>query len=169
IESWSGYALCEQRERPFSRVGVVLKRSTQEKCLQARRPSFCKKISRVATPLLATLASPRNLPLRILSVRRSTIRCLSCSPLWFRSGRKRLPHHRRSCKLSGKSSGPSQHRFSKRKEDGHDTPLHTHSSSWRGDCTPTLFLAPGRQSGPRVCPDHPGRRSGHLHRAPQAP
>src|SRR5256714_14568302 len=148
MESWIGYAICEQQERPSSRVGVVLKRSTPENCLPRRRPSCCEKISRVATPLLATIRSPRNLPLKILSVRRSTIQCLSCSPLWFRSGRKRLPHHRGSRKLSGKSSGPSEHMFSKRKEDGHDTPVHTHSSSWRGDCGLALYPAPGRQSGP---------------------
>src|SRR5437763_5881242 len=105
MESWTGYAICEQREGPSSRVGVVLKRSTQENCLQARRPSFCKKISRLATPLLATIRSLRNLPSRILSVLHSTILCLCCSPQWFSSGRKHLLHHRRSRNLSGKSSG----------------------------------------------------------------
>ena len=69
-------AICGQREKPPSRVGVVLKRSTPENCLPERRPSFCEKISRVATPLLATIRSPRNLPLRSLSVRRPAIRCL---------------------------------------------------------------------------------------------
>src|SRR6266481_651792 len=48
----------------------------QENCLLRRRPSFCEKLSRVATLLLATTRSPRNLHLRILSVRWSAIRCL---------------------------------------------------------------------------------------------
>jgi hypothetical protein len=39
LGSWTGCAICGQRERPFSRVGVVLKRSTQENCLQATQPS----------------------------------------------------------------------------------------------------------------------------------
>src|SRR6266487_6299178 len=76
LESWLGCAICEQRERPPSHVGVVLKRSTSENCPQARRPSFCEKISRVATPSLAPMASPQTLHLRILSVRCSPIRCL---------------------------------------------------------------------------------------------
>src|SRR5439155_14837529 len=63
----------------------------------------------------------------------------------------------------------SEHIFSNRKEDGHDTTVHTHSRSWRRDCGLALYPAPGRQSGPRVGPDHPGRRIGHLHRASQAP
>src|SRR5438067_2220537 len=78
LESWLGCAICEQRERPPSRVGVVLKRSMPENCPKARRPSFCEKISRVATPLLATMALPRNLHLRSLSVRQSAIRCFYC-------------------------------------------------------------------------------------------
>src|SRR5260221_21248 len=130
---------------------------------------YGKNISRGGTPLLATIRSPRTLPLRSLSVRRSTIQCLSCSPLWFRSGRKCLPHHKGSRKLSGKSSAPSKHMFSKRKENGHDTPVHTHSCSWRRDCRLALYPALVRQSGPLLCPDHPRRRSGYLHRAPQAP
>src|SRR6266566_670259 len=64
---------------------------------------------------------------------------------------------------------PSEHIFSNRKEDGHDTTVHTHSCSWRGDCGLALYPAPVRQSGPRVGPDHAGRRIGHLHCAPQAP
>ena len=58
------------------RADVVLKRSPQENCLQARRTSLCEKMSRVATLSLATMASPRTLPLRSLSVRWSAIRCL---------------------------------------------------------------------------------------------
>src|SRR6266568_7011275 len=75
MASWIGCAICGQRERPSSRVGVVRKRSTPENCPKARRPSFCEQISS-ATPLLATLASPQTLHLRSLSVRRSAIRCL---------------------------------------------------------------------------------------------
>src|SRR6266849_9148654 len=76
MESWIGCAICGQREKLSSRVGVVLKRSPQENCLQARRPSFCEKMSRMATPSLATMASPRTLHLRSLSVRWSAIHCL---------------------------------------------------------------------------------------------
>src|SRR6266496_6161327 len=76
LESWIGCAICGQRERPSSRVGVGLKQSTQENCLKARRPLFCKRMSRVATPLRATIRSLRTLPLRSLSVRWSAIRCL---------------------------------------------------------------------------------------------
>src|SRR6266566_4173609 len=75
MASWIGCAICGQRERPSSRVGVVRKRSTPENCPKARRPSFCEQISS-ATPLLATLASPQTLHLRNLSVRCSPIRCL---------------------------------------------------------------------------------------------
>src|SRR6266487_499195 len=75
MASWIGCAICGQRERPSSRVGVVRKRSTPENCPKARRPSFCEQISS-ATPLLATLVSPQTLHLRSLSVRRSAIRCL---------------------------------------------------------------------------------------------
>src|SRR6266516_1333152 len=76
MELWIGCAICGQRGRQYSRVGVVLKRSTQENYPKARRPSFCEKKSRAATPSVATLASPRTLHLRSLSVRRSPIRCL---------------------------------------------------------------------------------------------
>src|SRR6266849_2474545 len=76
MESWIGCAICGQRERPPSRVGVVRKRSTQENCPKARRPSFCEKTSKAATLSLATLASQRTRHLRSLSVLRSAIQCL---------------------------------------------------------------------------------------------
>src|SRR6266566_1533327 len=72
--------------------------------------------------------------LRSLSRLWLAIHCLSCSPLWFRGGRR----------LSRKSSGSPEHMFSNRKEDGHDTTVHTHSCSWRGDCGLALYPAPGR-------------------------
>src|SRR6266567_5027208 len=76
MESWIGCAICEQRERPSSRVGVVLKRLTSGNCPKMRRPSCCKQISRTVTRSLATTASPQTLHLRHLSVRCSPIRCL---------------------------------------------------------------------------------------------
>src|SRR6266516_4349856 len=76
LESWLGCAICGQRERPPSRVGVVLKRSAQENCPKARRPSFCEKTPKVATLSLVTTASPRTRHLRSLSVQWSAIRCL---------------------------------------------------------------------------------------------
>jgi hypothetical protein len=76
MESWIGCAICGQPERPPSRVCVVRKRSTQENCPQARRPSFCEKTSKVATLSLATLASQLTRHLKSLSVRRSAIQCL---------------------------------------------------------------------------------------------
>src|SRR5438270_9306112 len=92
LEPWLGCAIYRQQERPPSRVGAVLKRSTPENCPKARRPSFCKKISRVATPLLAIIRSQRNLPLRSLSVRRPAILCFyyraSCN--WNQSHRDRI-------------------------------------------------------------------------------
>src|SRR5438552_4547934 len=78
LASWLGCAICEQRERPPSHVVVVLKQSPQENCLKVRRPSCCEKISRVATPSLATMASLQALHLRNLSVRCSPIRCFYC-------------------------------------------------------------------------------------------
>src|SRR6266700_2996365 len=76
MASWIGCAICGQREKPSSRVGVVRKRSTPENCPKARRPSFCEKTSKAATPSVATMASPRTRPLRSLSVQWSAIRCL---------------------------------------------------------------------------------------------
>src|SRR5438874_1229283 len=59
--------------------------------------------------------------------------------------------------------------FRKRKEDDYDTTVYTYYCSWRRDCGLALYPASVRQSGPLLCPDHPGRRSGHLHRASQTP
>src|SRR5258708_21299660 len=76
MESWIGCAICGQRERLSSHVGVALKRSTQANCPQTRRPSFCEKKPGAPTPSLAYTAAPQTLHFRGLSVRWQSIRGL---------------------------------------------------------------------------------------------